>query len=101
MGADATDPIEPPPHGDVELTDVRKKYGKELVLFGNLELADIENSDPTDFETIVEKSLIDGTASDGKGFVLTPSSAPTGRRITPRVMTNYETIVRLATDFDL
>jgi hypothetical protein len=111
MGAAAIDPIEPPPHGDVELEYVRREYGRELVLFGNLEIADIENSEPDDFEKVVEKALIDGTGGkprpsktgrdEGKGFVLMPSSAPTGREITPRIMANYETMVRLATSFNL
>ncbi|MBZ5703236.1 MAG: hypothetical protein LAN84_15495 [Acidobacteriia bacterium] len=52
MGADATDPIEPPPHGDVSLEYVRRKYGARLVLFGNIELADIESMEPTAFERI-------------------------------------------------
>ena len=111
MGAAAIDPIEPPPHGDVELEYVRCKYGDELVLFGNLEIADIENSEPGDFEKIVEKSLRDGTCGEprpsqmgrgeGKGFVLMPSSAPTGRKITLRMMTNYQTMIRLTTRFNL
>ena len=96
MGAAAIDPIEPPPHGDVGLEYVRRKYGRDLVLFGNLEITDIENSEPGDFEKVVEKALKDGTHGQGKGFVLMPSSAPTGRKITPRMMTNYETMVRLA-----
>jgi len=96
MGPTAIDPIEPPPQGDVELSYVRQKYGGELVLFGNIEYADIENAEPAKFEKIVEKSLEDGTSGDGKGFVLMPSSAPIGRKITSRIMTNYETMVRLA-----
>ncbi|MHC4109690.1 MAG: uroporphyrinogen decarboxylase family protein [Planctomycetota bacterium] len=101
MGAAAIDPIEPPPHGDVELDYVREKYGRELVLFGNLEIADIENMEPSEFEKVVEKTLIDGTSGGCKGFVLMPSSAPNGRNITPRMIANYETMVRLATDFRL
>jgi len=100
MGAAAIDPIEPPPHGDVELEYVRRKYGKELVLFGNLELADIENMEPGDFEKVVEKALADGTGVEGRGFVLLPSSAPNGRKITPRIMANYETMIRLALNFE-
>ncbi|MBA7609695.1 hypothetical protein ES703_16886 [subsurface metagenome] len=96
MGAAAIDPIEPPPQGDVELEYVRREYGGELVLFGNLEMADIENMEPAEFEKVVEKTLKDGTSGEGKGFVLMPSSAPTGREITPRMMTNYQTMVRLA-----
>jgi hypothetical protein len=101
MGATAIDPIEPPPQGDVELAYVRRKYGKELVLFGNIEFADIENTGPVEFEKLVAKSLKDGTNGEGKGFVLTPSSAPIGRKITPRMMANYETMARLAADFNL
>ncbi len=101
MGTAAIDPIEPPPHGDVELEYVRRKYGRELVLFGNLEIADIENMEPGEFEKVVEKTLEDGTSGEGKGFVLMPSSAPNGRKITPRMMANYTTMVRLANDFTL
>lgn len=101
MGADAIDPVEPPPQGDVELEYVRSKYGRDLVLFGNIEIADIENTEPGQFEKIVEKALIDGTGGKGRGFVLMPSSAPNGRTITPKVMENYETMVRLASKFNL
>jgi len=99
MGPAAIDPIEPPPQGDVELSYVRQKYGDRLVLFGNIEYADIENAEPAEFERIVAKALKDGTSGDGKGFVLMPSSAPIGRKITPRIMTNYETMVRLVANF--
>jgi hypothetical protein len=114
MGAAAIDPIEPPPNGDVELDYVRREYGADLVLFGNLELADIENMEPREFEKVVEKALIDGTSGEparGRsdpvqgvalgGFVLMPSSAPAGRKITLRMMTNYQTMIRLATGFKL
>jgi uroporphyrinogen-III decarboxylase len=98
MGATAIDPIEPPPQGDVELAYVRRKYGQDLVLFGNVEFADVENAEPAEFEKIVKKSLNDGTQGPGKGFVLMPSSAPISRKITPKMMANYETMVRLATN---
>ncbi len=96
MGAAGIDPIEPPPQGDVELIDVRREYGKDLTLFGNIEVADIENMPPPMFEKVVEKALQEGTSGEGKGFVLMPSSAPYGREITDTTMRNYETMVRLA-----
>jgi len=97
MNPAAIDPIEPPPQGDVELSYVRSKYGKNLVLFGNIEFAAVENTEPAEFEKLVSKTLKDGTAGDGRGFVLMPSSAPISRKITPRVLANYETMIRLAT----
>ena len=92
----ATDPIEPPPSGDVQLSEVRRQYGKLLVLFGNLEIRDIVNMEPSEFEKVVEQALRDGTDGDGRGFVLMPSAAPSGRHVTPRTVTNYETMIRLA-----
>jgi len=97
MGADGIDPIEPPPLGDVELADVRREYGRRLVLFGNLEIRDIEMLDADAFEKVVARSLADGTAGEGRGFVLMPSACPCGRTVTPRTLANYETMVRLAT----
>jgi uroporphyrinogen-III decarboxylase len=96
MGADATDPIEPPPHGDVRLESVRRQYGERLVLFGNIELSEIESMEPPAFERLVAQTLTDGTRGRGRGFVLMPSSAPNGRQITARIVKNYETMVRLA-----
>jgi hypothetical protein len=98
MGADATDPIEPPPHGDVTLDSVRRRYGARLVLFGNIELSDIESMEPAQFERLVVQTLADGTWGQGRGFVLMPSAAPNGRQITPRILKNYETMVRLVED---
>jgi hypothetical protein len=96
MGAVAIDPVEPPPQGDADLAQVRREYGERLVLFGNIEYADIENTEPARFERIVERSLRDGTQGRGKGFVLMPSSSPISRNVTPRVLANYKTMVRIA-----
>ncbi len=98
MGVAAIDPVEPPGQGDAELAQVRREYGDKLVLFGNIEYADIETTEPVEFERIVQKSLSDGTQGGGRGFVLMPSSAPISRKVTPRVLANYETMVRLASN---
>ena len=95
MGADGLDPIEPPPHGDISLREIRERHGEQLVLFGNLEIADIEQLPPPAFERIVRQSLLEGTAGKGRGFVLLPSASPYGRTISPTTMRNYETMVRL------
>jgi uroporphyrinogen-III decarboxylase len=93
MGADATDPIEPPPHGDVELKYMREKYGKQLVLFGNIEIAYIENMLSDQFRKLVKKTIADGTSGEGRGFVLTPTSAPYGRTISELTFRNYQIMV--------
>ena len=100
MGADGLDPIEPAPQGDVDLIDVRRNHGQTMVLFGNLEAADIENLPPPAFEKKVAQALREGTAGEGRGFVLMPSACPYGRTITPSTLANYETMVRLAKAWD-
>ena len=97
MGASGMDPVAPPPQGDMALAEVRRQYGRQLVLFGNIEASDVENMPPTEFEKVVSRALTEGTAGAGRGFVLMPSSCPYGRCITARTMANYETMVRLAT----
>ncbi len=95
-GADAIDPIEPPHQGDVELRDVRKEYGKQFALFGNLEITDIENLPPEQFREKIKRALDEGTQGEGRGFVLMPSASPYGRGISPTTLTNYEQMVELA-----
>ena len=48
------------------------------------------------FEQKVQQALDEGTAGEGRGFVLMPSAAPYGRTISSTTMRNYETMVRLA-----
>ncbi len=95
MGADAIDPIEPPPHGDAELAFVRRRYGKDVVLFGNIEAADIETLEPPAFESLVRRTVADGTAGEGRGFVLMPTASPFGRTIPPRTLRNYQAMVHI------
>ena len=94
-GADGLDPIEPPPQGDVELSTVREQYGKELVLFGNLEISDIENLPTAQFAEKVKRALDEGTAGSGRGFVLMPSACPYGRELSSLTLKNYETIIEI------
>jgi len=97
MGADGLDPIEPPPQGDVELRDVRARYGQSMVLFGNLEVSDIELLPPALFAEKVRRALAEGTAGEGRGFVLMPSACPYGRELSARALRNYELIAEIAT----
>jgi hypothetical protein len=95
MGADGLDPIEPPPQGDVELAYVRQKYGINMVLFGNLEVSDIENLPTEQFAEKVKRAIVEGTSGKGRGFVLMPSACPYGRELSSLTLRNYETIIEI------
>lgn len=94
-GTDGLDPIEPPPQGDVELKYVRERYGKDLVLFGNLEISDIENLPTKQFAEKVKRAIGEGTDGAGRGFVLMPSACPYGRELGALTMKNYEKIIEI------
>jgi len=93
-GCDGLDPIEPSPQGDVSLSYVRENYGRQMVLFGNIEIADIENLPTEQFVAKVRQALDEGTAGEGRGFVLMPSACPYGRELAELTLRNYETMIQ-------
>jgi len=99
MGVDGLDPIEPPPQGDVDLAYVRQHYGKSMVLFGNLEANDLESLATPLFREKVKRALDEGTAGDGRGYVLMPSACPYGRELSALTVRNYEAIIECVADF--
>ena len=68
LGWDAIDPLEPPPQGNVTLSDVRARYGEGLTLFGNLEFSDMETLEPEAFREKVVQALSEGTRGPGTGI---------------------------------
>ncbi|MCE5276810.1 MAG: uroporphyrinogen decarboxylase family protein [Planctomycetaceae bacterium] len=92
--ADGLDPCEPPPQGDMTLSEIRLA-APEMILFGNIEASDIENLAPGLFEDKVRRAIEQGPDKNGSRFVLHPSACPYGREITRRTMTNYQTMVRV------
>jgi hypothetical protein len=98
-GCMGLDPIEPPHQGDVELAYVRENYGKDLVLFGNIESRDLEHLANDKFEEKVKQALDEGTRGEGRGFVLLPSACPYGRKLPALAMKNYESMIELTEKF--
>ena len=95
------DPIEPPPQGDMALSEVRAKLGKDMVLFGNIEISEIETLDEAAFTTRVKAALNAGCSKESRGFVLMPTACPIGRILNPRTVRNYEIMIQLAEEFKI
>jgi uroporphyrinogen-III decarboxylase len=74
IGIDAIDPLEPPPDGDVELSEAREVLGSKVALMGNIEVRLLENGEKTEIESQVRKAIKEG-ASTGS-FVLLPTAMP-------------------------
>ena len=58
---------------------------------------EVERPDLIDYVKTLRRAIDEGTAGEGRGFVLMPSASPYGRTITPTTMRNYETMVRVVT----
>lgn len=93
VGYAGMDPIEPPPQGDMELSEVREKIGKDMVLFGNIEISEIETLDEIAFAKRVKDAIRDGYSKEGRGFVLMPTACPLGRVLSPKTVRNYEIMI--------
>ncbi len=98
-GCDGIDPIEPPGQGDVTMEYMRRNYGDKLVLFGNLEITDIENLPAEELRKKVMTALDEGTAGSGRGMVLMPSACPYGRVLPEKTLKNYELILECVENY--
>ena len=84
MGVDSTDPIEPPPQGDVDIAEAKRKYQGKLTFFGNIEFLAMETATPDEIEELVRHAIEDG----GKQHtVLRPSAGP-HERLNDRFVAN-------------
>ncbi len=87
MEPDGLDPIEPPPQGDVQLSEVRQRCGSQMVLFGNIEIADIESLPLDRFEEKVKRRSTKERPVPDAVLCCCPALHPTGGRFPARPCT--------------
>lgn len=86
-GADAIDPVEPPPDGDITLAEMTARYGDRLIRFGGMELKYLEAETPAEVAARVEALMTEGKGAGG--YVLMPTAAPINVPLSPRTAANY------------
>jgi uroporphyrinogen-III decarboxylase len=91
-GVDSTDPVEPPPQGDIEMASARKIVGDRMVLFGNMEFLDMETRTPDEIEQLIRCAI---EQSGKKRVVLYPSATPHERH-TPKLLANARRYIEAA-----
>lgn len=91
-GVQGIDPCEPPPDGDITLKELRKRFSK-LVLFGNMELKDLEHSSPKRVRELTRQAIEEAA---GGPFVLMPTAAPINDDLSPKTEENYFVMIDTA-----
>ncbi|MEK7477291.1 MAG: uroporphyrinogen decarboxylase family protein [Candidatus Coatesbacteria bacterium] len=87
MGADLTDPVEPPPSGDVTLDEAYEITGGRLAMCGNIEIREIETMSIPELDARIRDACETGKRR-GR-FLLAPSAEPITIPLTPDLEARY------------
>ncbi len=94
-GCDGTDPCEPPPDGDIELDEVKRRCAERQVsVWGNVELKVLEQGTTQQVRDTVQQIM--DQAKAGGGFVLLPTAGPINVPLSPKTEGNYMTMIESA-----
>ncbi|MGD0091739.1 MAG: uroporphyrinogen decarboxylase family protein [Planctomycetota bacterium] len=97
-GCDGTDPCEPPPDGDIELDEIKRRCAaRKVSVFGNIELKVLENCTPQEVRETVRRAMAQAKA--GGGFVLMPTAAPINVPLSPATEANYMAFIDAGLEF--
>ncbi len=97
-GCDGIDPCEPPPDGDLFLSEVKRRcQARGVSVWGNIELKLLENGTPD--EVRAEVRSIMQQAREGGGFVLMPTAAPITVPLSPTTEANYRAFIEAGLEF--
>jgi uroporphyrinogen-III decarboxylase len=95
MGVDSTDPVEPPPQGDIEFAEARRRVGERMTLYGNIEFVDMETREPDEIERKVRQAI----EQSGRSRTVLYLSATPHERHTARQLANAERYIEAAVKF--
>ena len=97
-GCDGIDPCEPPPDGDIELDEVKRRcQARGVSVWGNVELKLLEQAAHGQVRAEVHKIM--DQAKAGGGFVLMPTAAPISLALSPRTEANYKALIDTGLEF--
>ena len=97
-GCDGIDPCEPPPDGDIELDELKRRcQARGVSVWGNIELKLLEQATPAQVRAEVRKIM--DQAKAGGGFVLMPTAAPINLPISEKTEANYKAFIDAGIEF--
>lgn len=87
-GADYTEPVEPPPDGDITFAEAKALAGGRITLGGNIEARILETEDAHSVVEAVRRAF-----AGGKSRMILKTTAGPISRMTPRMIVNYHRLV--------
>ena len=97
-GCDGIDPCEPPPDGDIELCEIKRRcQPRSVSVWGNIELKLLEGGTTEEVRAEVRKVM--NEAKEGGGFVLMPTAAPISLPLSPKTEKNYRAFIDAGLEF--
>jgi hypothetical protein len=76
MGVDALDPVEPPPDGDIELAEAKRRSAGRMTLMGNIEFRHLEFATRHEIDAMVRRTICEGPKNH---MILYPSATAISR----------------------
>lgn len=92
-GANVLHPVEAPPMGNVTAAEARAALGGKVCIEGNIQVGDLFTLPPREIERQVEALIRDAGPT---GLIVAPTASPYAPVATPRMLANYERMVRTA-----
>ena len=96
-GADALDPCEAPPDGDISLSEIKRSVGSSMCIFGNLQLKLLEHGTPDAVRNKVRTCM--ASAMAGGGYVIMPTASPINIPLSPKTYENYCVFIDTALEY--
>ena len=93
-GADAIDPCEAPPDGDITLKEVKARVGDRMCIFGNLQLKLLENGTEDAVRSAVKLCM--DSAKGSTGYVIMPTASPINVPLNKNTERNYRAFIETA-----
>lgn len=94
---DGLDPCEGPPDGDIHLSELKRKLGDGICLFGNVQLKLLEHGDRATIRETVKECM--DAAKKGGRYVIMPTAAPINIPLQRKTEENYITYIEAALEY--
>lgn len=97
MGVDVLHPVEAPPMGDVTIQEAKRRIGDRVCLSGGIQIGDVMTGERSEIVELT-KTVI-GEGAEGGGFILTLSSTPFERVLSPRTLDNLLAMIETGLEY--